>query len=71
LLTAPEENLQKICAFLGVEFQPGMLAGTANRKLRKEYQLEGIDTSKLELKDIPAGCMERIRDDLRYCGYIP
>jgi hypothetical protein len=71
LITAPEENLKKVCAFLGINFQPEMLSGTANRKLRKEYQHDGLDTSKLELKDIPAGCMERIRDELRYCGYIP
>ncbi|HEY9508230.1 MAG TPA: sulfotransferase, partial [Verrucomicrobiae bacterium] len=71
LVTAPKENLEKICAFLGIEFQPEMLGGTANRKLRTEYQRDTLDTSKLELKDIPAGCMERIRDELRYCGYLP
>lgn len=70
LITAPEENLENICAFLGIEFQSGMLNGTANTKLRKEYQHGGLDTSKLELKDIPSGCMERIHDELRYCGYV-
>jgi hypothetical protein len=69
LLLSPAPTLTDVCAFLGVPYQESMLQGTRNRKARPEYRQERIDASRLALDEIPAGCIERIRDDLERCGY--
>ena len=70
LLLDPARTLGAVCSFLGVAFQESMLRGTGNDKLRPEYRQPRLDTSRLGLDDIPAGCLELIRDDLERCGYV-
>ncbi len=70
LLRDPERTLTAICTFLGVAYQPAMLAGTRSEKMRPDYRQPQLDTSKLALFDVPPGCLERIGDDLRLCGYL-
>ena len=70
LLTDPQPALETITSFLGVAFEPGMLAGTQSRKMLPEYRSGGLDPSKTDLDGVPEGCVERIEHDLRYCGYL-
>lgn len=70
LLTAPHETLEEICGFLGVTFQPQMLCGTTNSKIPKEYRRADLDVTKLQLNEVPAGCLEHIANGLQDCGYM-
>jgi hypothetical protein len=70
LLLHPEQALADVCAVLGVPYQESMLRGTGNAKMRLDYRQQQLDASKLELIDVPAGCIERISDELKLCGYI-
>ncbi|MGC2062675.1 MAG: sulfotransferase [Thermodesulfovibrionales bacterium] len=70
LLLKTEETLKEICNFLEITYEINMLLGTKNRKMRTEYQQQNIDRSKVEVAGVPEGCIERIYDDLKYCGYI-
>jgi PAS domain S-box-containing protein len=70
LLLAPENTLRRICAFLEIDFQPAMLEGVANLKIPAEYRRSDLDLRKLNLSEVPPGCIERIADGLRYCGYL-
>jgi hypothetical protein len=38
--------------------------------MRLDYRQQQLDASKLELINVPAGCIERIRDELKLCGYL-
>jgi hypothetical protein len=70
LVASPKEILGQVCGFLEIEFQPAMLEGTANEKLRKEYRRDSLDASRLKLNHIPPSCLDLINDGLRHCGYI-
>jgi hypothetical protein len=70
LLVAPEDTLRRICAFLEIDFQPAMLEGVANLKIPAEYRRSDLDLQKLNPGEVPPGCLERIADGLRYCGYL-
>ena len=70
LLKEPEDTLRSICSFLGVDFQPAMLQGTASQKIPSEYRRRGLDLRKMEFEDVPSECIERIRGGLSYCGYL-
>jgi hypothetical protein len=47
-----------------------MLRGTGNAKMLPDYRQDRLDTSKLDLADVPVGCFERIEDELRVWGYL-
>jgi len=70
LLLHPAQTMVAVCAFLGVPYQESMLEGTRNDKMRPDYRQPRFDTTKLALHDIPEGCVDRIQDDLRLCGYV-
>src|SRR5262249_37336574 len=70
LLLHPAQTMVASCAFLAVPYQESMLEGTRNDKMRPDYRQSRFDTTKLALHDIPEGCVERIQDDLRLCGYV-
>jgi hypothetical protein len=70
LLLCPKQTLADVCALLGVPYQESMLQGTANAKMPLDYRQRELDLSKLELSDIPPGCVERIRGELELCGYL-
>jgi len=70
LVTAPEATLSGICDFLGIAFQHSMLRGTTSQKMPKEYRQGELDQTKLRLDDVPAQWEERIREGLRWCGYV-
>jgi hypothetical protein len=70
LLRHPEAVLARICGFLGVEYDAGMLTGTQNPKMRAEYSQVGFDLTKLGLDNVPEGCVELIRDGLIRVGYL-
>jgi hypothetical protein len=70
LLLRPKQTLADACALLGVPYQESMLQGTADAKMLLDYRQRELNLSKLELSDIPTGCVERIRDELELCGYL-
>lgn len=43
LVTNPAEELQRVCAFLGIEYEDAMLAGTASEKMQLGYRRAGFD----------------------------
>lgn len=69
LLYEPALTLRSVCAFLGVAYEPEMLAGVASTKLRPEYRHAKFDTLKATSPDFPDEYLNAIRDDLLYCGY--
>jgi len=68
LLQHPAAELQGICEFLEIPYEASMLQGTANSKMRPEYQLSTIDAAKLTLQGVPEG-LECLDEALRECGY--
>lgn len=70
LLAHPKEILNDICNFLKIPYQESMLSGTCSTKMLPDYRHNLLDISKSDLTDIPAGCIERIYDELKFCGYL-
>jgi hypothetical protein len=70
LIMDSHSEIHRICDFLGVEYEKGMLNGTGNTKMLQEYRQNEIDKSKLTLQEIPDGCVELIYSDLISSGYI-
>ena len=70
LLLKPKETLTGICEFLNVPYTDEMLKGTGNDKMLTDYQSDKLDTSKVKPVELPDECMERIKDDMKYCGYL-
>lgn len=70
LLANPAGELQRVCAFLGVEFEEGMLHNTQDSSMPAEYRQPGFIKEKARAADIPADTYRFIEDDLRYCGYV-
>ena len=70
LLAEPEATTSAMCDFLGIEYQPAMLAGGDNAKMLPEYRSQAFDTGKLSLDGVPDGCEARIHDGLVYAGYV-
>jgi hypothetical protein len=69
LLYQPVDNLDRICDFLAVPFQPEMLEGVGNAKLAPEYRNVALDTTKASTSGFPAEHLATIREELEYCGY--
>ena len=70
LLLKPKETLTSICDFLNVPYTDEMLKGTGNDKMLTDYQSDKLDISKIKPAELPAECMDKITDDLKYCGYL-
>jgi hypothetical protein len=69
LVGEPADVLGRTCQFLGVEYDPAMIAGTNNPKMPKIYRRDDIDASRLERDGVPPECLPLIADDLRRLGY--
>lgn len=70
LVADPEKATRSICAFLGLDFEPGMLTeGPNNPKMLADYRQSGIE-QKTPIKALPAEYLEQLRADLEYCGYL-
>ncbi|MEM7018184.1 MAG: sulfotransferase [Pseudomonadota bacterium] len=69
LVLEPETTLSEVCTFLGVEYEATMLTGTNNPKMPSYYRLSSSAPSKLNLDNIPDGCLELLRDELVTCAY--
>ena len=70
LLLHPRTTLTDICNFLKVPYQEEILRGTMNKMIPPEYQQNKFDVSKIQSVDIPDEYLRRIKDDLKYCGYL-
>lgn len=69
LVTAPVYQLQQICDFLNIEFEPDMLAGSNNVKIREQYRNPVIESQRALAVDLQHSCTEFISQELEYCGY--
>ena len=69
LLAAPETTLRSTCCFLGVEYDPLMMHGTSNPKMRPEYRYGKILSEKASPPEIDPRYVERIRPGLLRAGY--
>jgi len=70
ILFNPQATLIKICDFLKIPYQEEMLNGTHNKKMLPEYQNNKFDLAKTKSIDLPGDCFNKIKDDLKYCGYL-
>lgn len=78
LITKPEETIRKLCQFIGVDFQAGMLdvpiVGSSQRKDegRKGFSAESVDSWRNVLSAAELWTIERTAGDVmaRY-GYAP
>lgn len=70
LVGDPERALRAVCSFLDVPFETGMLDGVENPQMQTVYRQSEIDTSKLDLADVPEGAEAILADELRELGYI-
>ncbi len=69
LVARPHPLLQQTCEFLEIDYEQGMLAGTANRKMLADYQQTGLNANPLSLEGIPPDWHTRMADALRAAGY--
>ena len=69
LLAEPEQTLRGVCGFLGIEYDPAMLAGTQSDKMPSEYRRDGIDATRADAGPQQEDWQALIADDLRACGY--
>ena len=69
LVAKPKVVLSQICGFLGIDYSPKMLGGTANPKLPAEYRQPHFDVRTLDKKDIPSSAVDDIAANLLYLGY--
>lgn len=69
LVKNPRENAAELCSFLDVPFDLKMLNGTANSKMRKEYQRKSFDKTPLELTKEMIGWQKDMEEELITCNY--
>ncbi|MES1199700.1 MAG: sulfotransferase [Pseudomonadota bacterium] len=69
LVSNPEAELRRVAAFLRVDYDPVMLTGTANTKMRAEYQQPGFNQSTRMPANRNPPWIHRIAAELDYCGY--
>ncbi len=69
LLQDAEPVVRAICDYLSLPFEPNMLAGTDNRKMRPEYRQSKIDPAKLKKPELAPVHLARIEDGLKRAGY--
>jgi len=71
LVRHPEPTLIRVCEFLGIDYEPGMLGGTTNTKMRPEYQQEGFDLRATQPVEVSPWLREHIGRAMRLTGYWP
>lgn len=70
LLLEPQEELERLCAFLSLPFDPAMLRGTANIRLREEYRRPTLLPAKAEPKPAAQALAPQLRTEMeRYQKY--
>lgn len=69
LLVNPDVTLARVCSFLEMPFESGMAKGVNHPSMLPEYRRDSIDASRTSLDNVPAGCLERIIEELTLCGY--
>ena len=70
LVARPEAVLSDLCDFLGVDFDPVMLSGTDNKKVRPEYRTDRIRKDRAATRDVPRAVLPLIARPLLETGYI-
>lgn len=70
LLAAPETALRSACRFLEVDYDPVMLEGTSNPKMRPEYRYGAIVAAKASPPELDPRWLERIRPGMLRAGYL-
>jgi hypothetical protein len=70
LIAYPEKELGEVCQFLGAEFDPAMLEGTKNPKIREEYRRSGFDSSVTSIVDSDVETLAEMREELIAFGYL-
>lgn len=68
LVRDPATALTATCRFLGLDYDPHMLAGTMSDKMLPEYRRSGFDLAAVEVTDDPPW-IDLIANDLRRAGY--
>lgn len=72
LVLAPEDELGRVLAFLGVEFEPGIVSaeGTMHPGMPPAYRRRGIDPGRATDLDATHPCVALIEPELKRCGYL-
>lgn len=69
LVHSPEVVLPGVCGFLGIGYEPDMLSGTENPKMRAEYRRSGFDRAVVAPVPVSAGVAQRIAPAMAMAGY--
>ena len=69
LVVQPETVLKRICVFLGVSYESGMLEGVSSPKMQINYRKSYFDRSKLTWEEFPKEHLPLIQEELLSCGY--
>jgi len=70
LVLRPEPNLEQICAFLRIGYDPVMLGGTNNPRMRDDYRRSGFDQKPTRVDELEPKYLALMRDDLVALGYL-
>lgn len=69
LVADPEPVLERVCHYLDVPFERGMLQQTDSPKLLPEYRRSAFEPGRAEVPAVPAHIAAFLEPDLAYCGY--
>lgn len=70
LVSNPSYTVADVCDFLEIEYAEDMLLkGTDNPKMLQEYRQQSI-VEKRQVSALPENCLQLIKEDLIYCGYL-
>lgn len=69
LVHEPGRTLSGVCGFLGIDFEETMLAGTANPKMRPEYQRAGFDLGATRAVEASPSLRQYLAPAMRLAGY--
>lgn len=70
LVRDPEQVLDGVARFLGVESCFDLAAGARSKGMRADYRRDSVEAGAAELGDVPEGVEERIAADLIDLGYL-
>jgi hypothetical protein len=69
LLLQPEIELTKVCQFLGLNYHPQMLTGTASNRIHSDYRQGEINREKVVLNSEALAIGQHIIEELNYLDY--